>query len=214
MKREIVHFACAALCALGAVSSTAALASASALAPAQPGSARQNPAPQSEREKQQKEAERKEAERKEAERKEAERKRAARERELAEQQEAERRKAARERAAGEAPPGQARSEGVRETQQALFQLERQHRSIIARLDRLHDVYSEAGNERKVALVEELRQKHHRRYERFLQIYRERMGADEFAKVDPALRMGRERRMANARVNAKNNENAADGRRNP
>jgi hypothetical protein len=89
--------------------------------------------------------------------------------------------------------------------QDLFALERNHREIIARLDRLADVYRASGQERKLAEVEELRAKHHQRYERFLGVYREKLGPDEFAAIDSNLRMGRERRMANARprVEAKN-----------
>jgi hypothetical protein len=198
MKLRIVHLACAALFVLG----PAALALAQ-----RPDPAPQQPTPQQQRE----QAEREKNEREQAEK----RKKAAREQAENQDREEARRREARAREAEQANPNNPRrgagNQGVR---QDLFELERKNRQITARLDRIAEIYRQTGQERKLAQVEALRAKQQQRYQRFISIYREKLGPKEYAAIDANLRAGRERRTANARSRAEANNAGSDTPRKP
>ena len=105
-------------------------------------------------------------------------------------------RSAREQAQAKAREGSAtrtpaQNNQMRDTARNLFEVERLHRSHVARIERLMEIYRESGDRAKLVELEELRAKSDKRYEKFVARYKEEMGP-AFAQVQPHLEAGKAR----------------------
>lgn len=112
------------------------------------------------------------------------------------QAEQERVRRAREQAAGAKPPpgGASESAGMSDAQAAareLFHIEAVHRDRLARIERLLEVYREAGDQEKLVKLEQMRAKENKRYGNIVAQLQARMGG-RYAEVESRLAQGRER----------------------
>lgn len=103
---------------------------------------------------------------------------------------------AREQAAGQQPPPTAAPEaaGASDAQAAareLFHIEAVHRDRLARIERLLEVYREAGDQEKLVKLEQMRAKENKRYGNIVAQLQARMGG-RYAEIESRLAQGRER----------------------
>ena len=78
----------------------------------------------------------------------------------------------------------------------LFSIERRHRALMARIDRISELYQEQGQSESLKQLEELRQMQHQRYTSAQQRFREQLGPQGYAQVQSIMQRQAARRQNN------------------
>jgi hypothetical protein len=88
---------------------------------------------------------------------------------------------------------------ARKLQHTMIEQEQAHRSRLARMRRLEQVYRERGDRQKLAQLDEIQNKEHTRYGRWVEAQQVKLGRARYDKMQTALARGRERGQPRERV---------------